>query len=332
MNGMRASTVSRVVAGAIAVVLAAASPALAGKKSAKKAATTGTLNVLTSVPGASVQIDGLDVGVTPVEPVEVSPGDHDVLVKKPGFLDFSEKVKVFAGKSTDEAVDLLPVKGVLKVEATEPGCSVIVDGKDLGKAPISDYELFPGDHVVVVRKEGLQPYQTKLKVDAGSAYSLRAVIDHASGKVAGGTSPKGEVSGFLLPDFQSKPPEKAAANAPLPDLGDLPLGDLVPIAPLASNDKPKPGAKKKGTQVAVASPQRRPPAPVAPPPPPPPEEPSVPLTQQGWFYPTLAVVGAAALAGAVMGITYALPPQYVESRDPTTACAGGSCTTVLNQH
>jgi len=46
------------------------------------------LTVLTSPPGATVAIDGIPLGVSPLT-VELRPGNHDALVSRRGFSDFS---------------------------------------------------------------------------------------------------------------------------------------------------------------------------------------------------------------------------------------------------
>jgi hypothetical protein len=59
---------------------------------------TAKLSV-TSIPdGADIEIDGSFVGNTPSD-VEVSPGDHTISVKKPGFKEWERKLKVSSGSS-----------------------------------------------------------------------------------------------------------------------------------------------------------------------------------------------------------------------------------------
>jgi hypothetical protein len=54
---------------------------------------------LESVPdGADIEVDGSFVGNTPSD-VEVTEGDHTVMVKKPGFKDWERKLKVTGGSS-----------------------------------------------------------------------------------------------------------------------------------------------------------------------------------------------------------------------------------------
>jgi PEGA domain len=59
---------------------------------------TGRLSVASDPDGADIEIDGSFVGNTPSD-VQVSEGDHGVVVKKTGFKDWERKLKVSAGNN-----------------------------------------------------------------------------------------------------------------------------------------------------------------------------------------------------------------------------------------
>jgi hypothetical protein len=99
-----------------------------------------------------------------------------VKVRKVGHMEFSETVNVGAGETVDLMADLIAVSGVVTIESTEPDSDVIIDGKSAGKTPMKERELFAGDHVLVVKKDGFAPYNQKLKVLAGGEYSFRATL------------------------------------------------------------------------------------------------------------------------------------------------------------
>jgi hypothetical protein len=71
--------------------------------------TTGGLSV-TSIPtGAEVYIDDLFKGPSPVTVSDLSPGSHTVLVRLPGYQDWSSQVQVNAGANTQVTAGLAPV-------------------------------------------------------------------------------------------------------------------------------------------------------------------------------------------------------------------------------
>ena len=57
---------------------------------------TALLDISSTPPGADIEIDGKFVGSTPSS-INVTPGDHDVAVKKSGFLLWQKKVSVSPG-------------------------------------------------------------------------------------------------------------------------------------------------------------------------------------------------------------------------------------------
>jgi PEGA domain len=65
---------------------------------ASAAPSTGKLSVASAPDGADIEVDGSFVGNTPSD-VQVSEGDHAVIVKKSGFKNWERKLKVNAGSS-----------------------------------------------------------------------------------------------------------------------------------------------------------------------------------------------------------------------------------------
>ena len=69
-----------------------------GRTDAATASTVAAalLDLVSTPPGADIEIDGKFVGSTPSS-ISVSPGDHDIAVKKSGFADWTRKVTVSTG-------------------------------------------------------------------------------------------------------------------------------------------------------------------------------------------------------------------------------------------
>jgi len=62
--------------------------------------TSGTLSVSSNPSGASVFVDSVSMGVTPITLANIAPGSHLVEIKSPGYLAFSLQVSVNAGETT----------------------------------------------------------------------------------------------------------------------------------------------------------------------------------------------------------------------------------------
>lgn len=98
-----------------------------------------TLSVTTSVAGASVNVDGEDVGVTPLaKPIDVSVGARTVRVSKDGFREVSRNVDVVAGKPAAVEIELVPERIMAVVSVTTSGApkaNIRIDGIEMGPAP-----------------------------------------------------------------------------------------------------------------------------------------------------------------------------------------------------
>ncbi|MBF5044284.1 MULTISPECIES: PEGA domain-containing protein [Myxococcaceae] len=176
--------------------------------------------------GARLLVDGDDAGALPGAEVSVRPGTHHVLVRRPGYRDFSTRVRTPEGKTTEVGAQLVAVAGVLAVGADVPGARVRIDGKAAGTAPLADVVLTPGAHEVVVSREGYFEERSRLSVKAGRDYRVDAQL-----------RPDGS-----LPVAASDRPEAAAA------------GGAIALAPRALPQEPAAGALAPTPSLAAPAP------------------------------------------------------------------------------
>ncbi|HEX8436487.1 PEGA domain-containing protein [Archangium sp.] len=124
--------------------------------------------------GARLFVDDKDVGTLPRGALEVSPGEHTVAVRRPGYRDFSRRVTAKEGEVTEVGVLLDPVMGFVTVKADVAGARVIVDGEDKGTVPLEGLLLSAGSHEIVVKREGFRSETQNITVRAGKEYSVDA--------------------------------------------------------------------------------------------------------------------------------------------------------------
>ena len=167
------------------------------------------------VKGARLYLDNKEIGLLPRGPMEVAPGAHSVVVRRPGYQDFSRTLTVKEGALTEVDVALEATMGFVAVRSDIPGSTVFVDGEAKGPAPLEGLMLPPGSHEIVVRREGYRPETKTILVRAGKEYD----------------------ADFIL----------------RPDLGDLVASSDEPRAPLLTPKPAEPASPLLAESPAVAS-------------------------------------------------------------------------------
>ncbi|MBI5509113.1 MAG: PEGA domain-containing protein [Deltaproteobacteria bacterium] len=202
---------------------------------AKGAGKKTTISVEGTIGGAKVYVDGKEIGKTPLKNKDLSLGNHTIVVKKLGYLDFTEKVSAKAGKPVAIFADMLPFAGVIKVQANVPKAVVSVDGKAVGKVPL-EHELKIGSHTVTVSAPGYGTYSKVVAADPGNEYEVQATLQKsaadavdelalvplaAPGGRKGSAAAADDLALAPLPGLAMPP--KGGKGAEVDALGELPL-------------------------------------------------------------------------------------------------------------
>jgi serine/threonine-protein kinase len=216
----RRRTVAALVVAVVAVVALVAGVAIgkfAGqggeggeRVAAPVAAATGFL-VTTNPPGGYVSIDGGEPARAPASFSGLSPGTHEIKVARPGYLDELQRVEATLGLAKVVEVQLERPTYDASITTKPAGAMLIVDGKDVGRAPqtveLTEFEF----HEVIATHPGYQDLlwqvgagetietlelelRSELRVYGSvivdAKYPLRVYID---GKDTGERTPTGEI-------------------------------------------------------------------------------------------------------------------------------------------
>ncbi len=134
------------------------------------------LAVTVDQPGASVFVDGVEAGTTPLAgPLRVDIGDRMVVVRKPGYVAHEEALKVTG--DTNLAITLAPDvhEGRLRI-VSSADATVLVDGKPVTSGAWEG--LLPsGPHSIEVTAPGRVPYKTETVVQDGQNTTLRVELE-----------------------------------------------------------------------------------------------------------------------------------------------------------
>jgi hypothetical protein len=130
------------------------------------------IKVTPSSKEATLVVDGTPEGVVPEHPVDLSPGEHTLTIKRPGYLDYTKRVTVVEGQVVELSAVLELSPGLLTVTAEPEGAEVWVDGRSIGISPLREVPLSAGSHDVAVRSEGYEEDLSHLVVKSGKPYTL----------------------------------------------------------------------------------------------------------------------------------------------------------------
>ena len=147
---------------------------------------TGTLSVGTSPAGISVFVDGTAHGVTPLG-VELPPGEH-VIELRTATERRRIPVTLTAGGQVSQYFEFArpaQASGELLVRTDPLGASVTVDGKYVGRSPVSVPDLAAGSHTVVLQHD-IGTLTERVLIEDGRTASLVVSMGGAQKSAAAG--------------------------------------------------------------------------------------------------------------------------------------------------
>ena len=177
----------------------AASVAAVACAPSTRAAETGMLYVKSSPPGATVVIGGKARGKTPVLVRDLPAGDVTVELRIAGVEPVTRQATVSADKVLTIEVAIEVPSATLTVISDPLEATVYIDGREVGKTPVTLVHLEPGRRTLVLLKDGyartarsvvLEPGGERVvEVKLGAAAGDEAVRPAAGGSVAQASKP-----------------------------------------------------------------------------------------------------------------------------------------------
>ena len=169
-----------------------AAPARPAQPALPAAANVGRLLIRSTPSGASVEVDGVTRGVTPLALRDLELGSRTIAVTRRGYIADEQRVVLTPARpSRTLEVQLAPsasaaagrsgvtspkpagtppgaaTTGGLLVESRPPGATVTVNGANRGTTPVTIEALAPGSYLVGLSLAGYQSFTTTVRVVAG---------------------------------------------------------------------------------------------------------------------------------------------------------------------
>ncbi|HUO67602.1 MAG TPA: PEGA domain-containing protein [Gammaproteobacteria bacterium] len=149
------------------------------------------VSVATQPPGATVLVDGVNVGVTPLE-AQVTAGERQIEARLSGYNAWTNKVIVSAGTPLQlPEVKLALADGRVDIVSNPPEANVSIDGEFRGRSPLT-VKLAPGKaHELTLTKPGYETATQSLSIAADSGRKLTIDLVAQYGEVQVESTPVG---------------------------------------------------------------------------------------------------------------------------------------------
>ena len=138
--------------------------ALAFAAMADEPAVRPRVTVSSQPSGATVLLDGMDRGVTPLVIYDLGPGRHHLRYRLAGYEDRDQFFTMDEGPVLEKSVSLAPEKGLLLLRTDPAGCSIALDGVAAGTTPRLFTDLDAKEtYTVKLTKAGYLPQTLSIK-------------------------------------------------------------------------------------------------------------------------------------------------------------------------
>lgn len=136
-----------------------------------------TVTLATTPPGATVSVDGVDVGQTPLA-TEILAGEHEVLVKLAAHKAWTDTIAITAREDLAlPPITLEPADGLVMLRSTPSNASVTVNGTYQGQTPL-EVTLPPGaQHEVVFFVNGYEEARRSVRTNADEESAVNVTLE-----------------------------------------------------------------------------------------------------------------------------------------------------------
>ena len=139
--------------------------------------TSGSIAITSSPAGATVVVDDIHRGTTPVILTEIPAGNHLVTLSFKGYDDWNHTISVGSGQMAAINAELEATKeitGSLAVITDPPGADVSIDGNFKGVSPVTIQGLSAGMHTVLLTLQDYSDNSTTIAITAGQTRKYTA--------------------------------------------------------------------------------------------------------------------------------------------------------------
>lgn len=130
--------------------------------------------VFTTPPNVTVSLDGVEGGTTPLRG-PVAAGAHDLELQRDGYHPRQHAITIDRGERRELRDTLQTATGTLVVNSLPDSAAVQLDGRSVGRTPVST-ELQNGTYTVHLQREGYRSMERAVTVPTGEETSVNVSL------------------------------------------------------------------------------------------------------------------------------------------------------------
>jgi len=185
-----------------------------------------TIQISSQPSRATVLIDSIEYGVTPLQAIEVAPDTlHSISLQLLEYRSVDTTIFTVAGGSYQLSIPLAPVGNPLTIHTSPQGAAILINGEEIGTTPLIDFELAPDQqYVVTAALPGYYIVDTTLFAEKGKVFDLSIPLEPMGNQLSIHSFPPGaaivingiEIGTTPLVNFDLEPNQQYLVSLSLP--------------------------------------------------------------------------------------------------------------------
>jgi hypothetical protein len=167
---------------------------------------TSSVLIESKPAGAILEIDGKQVGQTPLILHDQTIGKHSARLSKPGCITQEINWSVEDARPQVAAANLFSNVGTLEIKSTPNGANVLLDNKPRGKTPFSG-TMEQGEHKISVELKGYNSHEENVVVTKDEKKDVSVILQILPGNLNVKTNPPGAAITLNDRPYQNSPVE-----------------------------------------------------------------------------------------------------------------------------
>ncbi len=152
---------------------------------------SGVVNCTSEPSGATVIVNGIERGETPVTVENIPKGLASITMRLAGYQDETRELRLAPGDRQSLSLKLKGIPAKLKIVSTPEEARVFVDGDYQGKSPVTIPSLAAGSHEIRVELAGYGELTRKVEVANGQERTEEFTLSSVLGRLEIVTIPAG---------------------------------------------------------------------------------------------------------------------------------------------